>query len=257
PPAHRPGARWRDRPGVPPANRGVDRTRGRRVLPPPAHRRLVPHRRDRDPVRAVPVARARAPVHGRVRRGRTRDRPDAGEAADLSLPRIPPRMGGRTCARVGPGPGWGRVDGDLDLRARRTVGRLEAGAGPGRGPADAPAGSGRSWHVAQSSNVIRSQASSTSPGPEALSSFARASTPSNSSSVWSGSWWKSTSRREPALRANVTVSSVLEFPQPTRSSYSTSVYWASCRSTAAPSARANPEIHSGSTSERSEPSAGS
>ncbi len=42
---------------------------------------------------AVPVARAGAPLHGRLRRGRACDRTEAGEATDVSLPRVPPRVG--------------------------------------------------------------------------------------------------------------------------------------------------------------------
>ena len=55
------------------------------------------------PAGTVPVARAGAPLHGRLRRGRACDRTEAGEAADVPLPRVPPGVGHRACSS-----GWSR-----------------------------------------------------------------------------------------------------------------------------------------------------
>ena len=80
---------------------------------------------------------------------------------------------------------------------------------------------------------------------------------SRKSSECSGSWWKSISRSASTRRAKVSVSVSREWPQPTCSGYSASVYWQSWSSIVASHASSWPEIHSGSRSSSGAPSAGS
>ena len=73
---------------------------------------------------------------------------------------------------------------------------------------------------------------------------ASAAEPSRNSSEWPGSWWKSTVRSAPVRWAKASECESAEWPQPTWSGYSASVYWPSWISRTVFSARAKPEIQS-------------
>ena len=146
--------------------------------------------------------------------------------------------------------------GDLDLTRRPARG----GAALGRPPARTSSPQPRPWRRASTSISCVSAAISIAPfGPP--SSVQRSSAVSwkrsRKSSECSGSWWKSIRRRASTRRAKVRVSVSFEWPQPTCSGYSSSVYWQSWISRSASRARSKPEIHSGSRVSRAAPSPGS
>src|SRR5581483_2539943 len=84
-----------------------------------------------------------------------------------------------------------------------------------------------------------SKVSPSQPGENSNGSSCLASPPlslSSMSSVWSGSWWKVTSRLTSATVANCTAWVRVLWPQPMRLAYSSSVYWASWTRMSAPRA---------------------
>ncbi len=131
------------------------------------------------------------------------------------------------------------------LERRAPVGLSDAAAS---GPVERTRAPGLGGH-ARSCRGRRPSRSSARPAAPYMSS--------RKSSECSGSWWKSSSRFASTRRAKVSVSVTREWPQPTWSGYSSSVYWQSWISRSAPWARSYPEIHSGSSFSSGAPSPGS
>ena len=102
----------------------------------------------------------------------------------------------------------------------------------------------RRRRTARGSSSIPSRASSGGGPSPCQSSCARSRCASRSSSVCTGSWWKSSVDSAPVFAANVTACRIDECPQPIRPPYSSSVYCASWSRSVAPSATGKPEIQS-------------
>ena len=121
----RPRARSRERPGAPRPSRGDDRVRSPVVRRAPDRRRPAVRDDRRDPTRAVPAPRARAPVLDRLRGRRACSRPARRQGGLLPVPGLPGRMGRIAVDRPHPLPRRARL-------ARRDGG----GAGDAVGGAD-------------------------------------------------------------------------------------------------------------------------
>src|SRR5919108_3859252 len=155
---------------------------------------------------------------------------------------MPARYSGRDSARV--------LDREITVLSRSKK-AASIGTTIVRGPHDVERSS------SDQSKSISSPSRARSTVPSDQSSRTRSQSDSSSSSEWFGSWWNRSSRFAPASRANSATCWVLEWPNPARGGYSSSVYWQSWIRTSAPAATSNPETHPGSAVARSTPSAGS
>ena len=155
-----------------------------------------------------------------------------------SVPRVSAaRMSGTGSATIPSSASASSIDATW-LSSRVTTSTREPAMRRRRSAETSTAGAGRPVPLTLSSRPSRAANTSSSRPSAATRARAAPSKRSMKASSWVGSWWKSARRLTPAASATSVAYSSVECPQPTRLTYSSSVYWASWITRSAPRMKA-------------------